>query len=131
MLTNLAALYEQLGQYQKALEYYQRALGGSQQMAPSERAQLLSNAGTLYRRLGDAVKALETYRAAQALYAREHLSDGEIHVLQDIGIALALDFQDLNGAVAAFTKRSHRPKAAPTAEKPRWLTCFGARRSTG
>jgi tetratricopeptide (TPR) repeat protein len=104
VLTNLAALYEQLGQYQKALEYYQRALGGSQQMAPSERAQLLSNAGTLYRRLGDAVKALETYRAAQALYAREHLSDGEIHVLQDIGIALALDFQDLNGAVAAFTK---------------------------
>jgi tetratricopeptide (TPR) repeat protein len=104
VLTNLAALYEQLGQYQEALEYYQRALAGSQQMAPSERAQLLSNAGTLYRRLGDAVKALESYRAAQALYAREHLSDGEIHVLQDIGIALALDFQDLNGAVAAFTK---------------------------
>jgi tetratricopeptide (TPR) repeat protein len=104
VLTNLATLYEQLGQYQKALEYYQRALAGSQQMGPSERAQLLSNAGTLYRRLGDAVKALETYRAAQALYAREHLSDGEIHVLQDIGIALALDFQDLNGAVTAFSK---------------------------
>ncbi len=103
VLTNLAALYEQLGQNEKALEYYQRALAGAQQMQPSERAQLLSNAGTLYRRLGDAVKALETYRAAQDLYSSEHLSDGEIHVLQNIGIARALDFQDLDGAVAAFT----------------------------
>ena len=73
-------------------------------MQASERAQLLSNVGTLYRRLGDAVKALETYRQAQGLYAQEHLSDGEIHVLQNIGIARALDLHDLNGAVAEFSR---------------------------
>ncbi len=104
VLTNLAALYEQLGQNEKALEYYQRALAGAGNMPPSEHAQLLSNVGTLYRRLGDAVKALDTYREAQELYSSEHLSDGEIHVLQNIGIARALDFHDLAGSVAAFTR---------------------------
>ncbi|HEX3878389.1 MAG TPA: CHAT domain-containing protein [Bryobacteraceae bacterium] len=104
VLNNLATLYEQLGQNGKALEFYQQALAGSSQMAASERAQLLSNVGTLYRRLGDAVKALETYDAAQKLYAQQRMSDGEIHVLQNIGIARALDLQDLKGAVVEFSR---------------------------
>ena len=102
-LTNLAVLYEQLGQNQKALEYYRQALSGQSALEPSEHGQLLSNAGTLYRRLGDAVKALEAYREAQQLFAREHLSDSEIHVLQNVGIALALDMQDTRGAEHSFT----------------------------
>ncbi len=104
VLTNLAALYEQLGQNGKALDYYRQALAGEREMPPTERAQLLSNVGTLYRRLGDAVKALENYQAAQRLYAQAHLSDGEIHVLQNIGIARALDLADLKGAVAEFSR---------------------------
>ncbi len=102
-LTNLAVLYEQLGQNAKALDYYRQALAGESALQPSEHGQLLSNAGTLYRRLGDAVKALDAYRQAQALFAREHLSDGEIHVLQNVGIALALDMRDARGAEQAFT----------------------------
>ena len=102
-LTNLAVLYEQLGQNGKALEYYREALRGGSALQPAEHGQLLSNAGTLYRRLGDAVKALEAYREAQKLFAREHLSDGEIHVLQNVGIALALDLRDARGAEEAFT----------------------------
>src|SRR5205807_2201678 len=88
-LTNLAILYEQLGQNQRALDYYKQALAGPSALDPAEHGQLLSNVGTLYRRLGDAVKALETYREAQKLLSREHLSDAEIHVLQNVGIELA------------------------------------------
>jgi tetratricopeptide (TPR) repeat protein len=101
-LTNLAILYEQLGQNQKALDLYKQALAGASALTPAERGQLLSNVGTLYRRLGDAVKALETYRKAQKLLEREHLSDAEIHVLQNVGIALALDLRDRHGAAQAF-----------------------------
>jgi tetratricopeptide (TPR) repeat protein len=103
-LTNLAILYEQLGQNQKALDYYKQALAGPSALNPGEHGQLLSNVGTLYRRLGDAVKALETYREAQKLFEREHLSDAEIHMLQNVGIALALDLRDTGGAAAAFTQ---------------------------
>jgi tetratricopeptide (TPR) repeat protein len=91
-LTNLAILYEQLGQNQRALDYYRLALATGGAISPSERGQVLSNLGTLYRRMGDAVKALEAYAEAQKLFAQEHVSDAEIHVLQNAGIALALDF---------------------------------------
>jgi tetratricopeptide (TPR) repeat protein len=103
-LTNLAILYEQLGQNQKALEYYKQAIAGPSMLSAAERGQLLSNLGTLYRRLGDAVKALETYREAEKFLARQHLSDAEIHVLQNVGIALALDMHDLRGASQAFSQ---------------------------
>jgi CHAT domain-containing protein/tetratricopeptide (TPR) repeat protein len=103
VLTNLATLYEQLGQNETALGYYRQALAAGAGLPPSEYAQLLSNAGTLYRRLGDAVKALEMYDAAKKLFSREHLSDGEIHVLQNVGLAEALDFNDWQRALKAFT----------------------------
>lgn len=103
-LTNLAILYEQLGQNQKALDYYKLALAGPSALNAAEHGQLLSNVGTLYRRMGDAVKALEMYREASALLEREHLSDAEIHVLQNVGIALALDLHDSRGASQAFSQ---------------------------
>jgi tetratricopeptide (TPR) repeat protein len=103
VLANLAILYEQLGQNEKALDYYRQAAAAGTALPPAEQAQLLSSMGTLYRRLGDPVKALEIYGRAQKLFASEHLSDGEIHVLQNVGIAQALDFHDLPRALAAFT----------------------------
>jgi CHAT domain-containing protein/lipopolysaccharide biosynthesis regulator YciM len=108
-LTNLATLYERLGQNDRALDYYKQAMA----LPPGtgipyrERAQLLSNAGTVYRRLGDPAKALETYGAAQQLFARERLSDGEIHILENIGIVRALDYQDIKSALQAFTEALH------------------------
>jgi CHAT domain-containing protein len=104
VLANLAILYQQLGQYQKALDYYQLALTTGAALPPNEYAQLLSNAGTIYRRLGDPVKALRTYQTAQNLFAREQLSDGQIHVLQNIGIAYALDLGDMPRALDAFAR---------------------------
>jgi CHAT domain-containing protein len=104
VLANLAILYQQLGQYRKALEYYQLAQTAGAALPPNEYAQLLSNAGTIYRRLGDPVKALRTYQAAQDLFAREQLSAGQIHVLQNIGIAYALDLHDMPRALDAFAQ---------------------------
>ncbi len=111
VFTNLATLYEQLGENQKALAYYQQALA----LGPS--ADLLSNAGTLYRRLGDPAKALESYRTARALYANERRSNQEVRTLEDIGVTLAMDLHDPNGALASFTEALNlaTPRDAPLA----------------
>jgi tetratricopeptide (TPR) repeat protein len=103
-LANLAILYEQLGQNEKALGYYQRAQASAAALQPSEYAQLLSNMGTLYRRMGDPVKALATYDAARQLFRRATHSDGEIHVLHNTGLVLALDYKAPDHALAAFTE---------------------------
>ena len=101
-LNNLATLYQRLGREDRALELYQQLLNSPQALRSSEEAQLLTNLGALYRRLGDAVKALETYRAAERLFAREEHRDGQLGVLKNIGIVLALDLGDLPGALGAF-----------------------------
>jgi tetratricopeptide (TPR) repeat protein len=103
-LTNLAILYEQLGQNQRALDYYQQALASGGGVTPAERGQVLSNLGTLYRRMGEAVKALDAYSSAQKLFEQEHASDAEIHVLQNAGLALMLDFGDTARAVRSFAE---------------------------
>jgi len=102
-IANLATLYQRVGQEQTALKIYQQLAASPQAMPPSEQAQLLLNQGILYRRLGDAVKALDLYRAAQALFDREHHRDGEISALRSVGLARALDLNDLPGALQAFT----------------------------
>jgi CHAT domain-containing protein/Tfp pilus assembly protein PilF len=102
VLANLAILYQQLGQNQKALDYYQLAQSTGAALPPAEYAQLLSNVGTIYRRLGDPVKALRNYQDAQAYFNKETLSAGQIHILQNIGIVYALDLHDLPRALDAF-----------------------------
>ncbi|MCU1263404.1 MAG: Tetratricopeptide 2 repeat protein [Bryobacterales bacterium] len=103
-LANTAILYEQLGQDQRALSLYRQIGAESPALPPGEQAQLISNMGTLYRRLGDPVKAMKAYAHARELFAKDKHADGEIGVLQNIGIALALDLADLKGAFNAFTK---------------------------
>jgi tetratricopeptide (TPR) repeat protein len=102
-LANLATLYQRLGKNETALDYYRQLGSGQTAMPPSEQAQLLLNEGVLYRRMGDPVKALELYRRAQGLFAAEHHRDGEIGALRNIGIARAVDLNDLRGALEAFS----------------------------
>lgn len=102
-LANLATLYQRLGKEQTALDYYRQLTGAANAMPPDEYAQLLLNEGVLYRRMGDPVKALERYRESQALFAKAHHLDGEIGALRNTGIAQAIDFDDLGGALNAFT----------------------------
>src|SRR5215467_6356374 len=56
--TNLAVLYQRLGQDEKALELYRQVQQSPRALTPSEEAQLYTNLGAMYRRLGDPVKAL-------------------------------------------------------------------------
>jgi CHAT domain-containing protein len=100
-LSNLAALNQRLGAYERALDFYAQ-LGSGEKMQPGEEAQLLVNQGALARRLGDPVKALDLYRAAQQLFARAAHRDGEIGAWRNIGIVYALDLTDYERALAAF-----------------------------
>jgi CHAT domain-containing protein len=101
-IANVAALYQRLGQYRNALATYDTMHVSSSALPAVERAQLLTNMGALYRRLGDPVKALETYRAAQALYRENALRNGEITVLNNIGIAQVLDLNAEPDALRSF-----------------------------
>lgn len=99
---NLATLYQRIGRYGDALALYRNKAASSQSLRPSERARELTNQGALYRRLGDPIKALATYRQADALFAQEHHLDGELGVLRNIGIVLALDLHQFADAEQVF-----------------------------
>ena len=100
-VSNLAALNQRLGAYERALDFYAQLTSG-ETMQPGEEAQLLVNQGALARRLGDPAKALDLYRAAQRLFARAAHRDGEIGAWRNIGIVYALDLTDYERALAAF-----------------------------
>lgn len=101
---NIAILYQTLGQYEQALSLFNALLQSRQQLPPKEQAQLLTNIGVLRRRLGDPIKALDAYHAAQALYRRAAHRDGEILLLNNIGIVEAMDLRDSPAAISTFSK---------------------------
>jgi CHAT domain-containing protein/tetratricopeptide (TPR) repeat protein len=111
-IANLAVLYQRLGKEQAALQLYQQLTGKPQSLPRTEYAQLLLNEGVLYRRMGDPVKALERYHAAQAILATEHHRDAEVSAYRNIGIALAVDFDDLDGARDAFAEALNLARAS-------------------
>lgn len=98
---NLAALFQRLGQYDQALEIY-RKMEGSDSLSPAQRAEMLSNIGALYRRLGDPYKAIDRYREAAKLFATAQDRSGEIGMLTNEGLALALDLEEYSKAINAF-----------------------------
>ena len=66
-LNNLALLYHQMGDYEKALPLYQRALEISEKVLGPQHpsvAQTLNNIAELYRQMGDYEKALPLYQRA-------------------------------------------------------------------
>ena len=103
LLTNLAALFQRVGQEEQALQIYAELRNGEESLAPTEQARLLSNLGVLYRRLNDPLKALETYRAALRLLATNEHKEVRVVLLKNIGIVEALDLGDLPAALEAFT----------------------------
>ena len=113
---NIATVYQRLGQYDQALAIYSNLRASSPSMQVSEQAQLLANMGALYRHLGDPIKALQMYRDAQALYRRSELRSGEIAVLNNIGIAQALDLNRFDDALRTF--REAASLAKKSGDKP-------------
>jgi CHAT domain-containing protein len=102
VVANIAIVYQTLGQYDRSLDLYSDLLKTPQALPPVEQAQVLTNIGVLRRRLGDPQKALQTYREAQAIYQRAAYRDGEIAVLNNIGIVQAMDLADFPSALATF-----------------------------
>lgn len=103
-LHNLAALYEALGQYRKALDYFKEVAALPGNMQRIDQAQALTNLGVVFRRLGDPYKALETYARAGRMLAGEPQSTAAVHVLHNTGIVQALDLSDYGAALATFTR---------------------------
>ena len=103
LLSNQATLLLRLGRYQQALAVFGELGALSGDLRPRERAEMLVNLGVLYRRLGDPIKALSTYDEARSLFARDSAVDGELNVLKNRGIVLALDLGRLEEAQRSFS----------------------------
>jgi CHAT domain-containing protein/Flp pilus assembly protein TadD len=101
-LSNLATLYQRLGNDTRAVEIYNGVLADPAGLTPRDMGHIYANLGVLYRHLGDANSALENYKQAQRFYAKEKDVDGELGVLKNTGIVLALDLGRLQDALKTF-----------------------------
>lgn len=126
LLANRATLDQRLGRYDEALAAYQRALADTRGLLDEEHAQLLANLGVLYRRMGDPYKALDAYDRARALFARDQHADGELGVLKNRGIVLALDLKRLDEGRATFAEAFARATAAGNAREALQAQLYGA-----
>jgi CHAT domain-containing protein/TolA-binding protein len=103
-LLNLGTLYQKLGNDQRATKIYNDILARPEKATPRDLGQLNANMGAAYRRLGDAKQALQFYGYADEYYAKEKDIDGELGVLKNIGIVLALDLDRLPDALKTFDR---------------------------
>lgn len=126
LLANRAALDQRLGRHEEALAAYRLALADTADVRPEEHAQMLSNVGVLYRRMGDPYKALDAYEQARAIFVREQDVDGELGVLKNRGIALALDLGRLAEARATFAEALARATATGNAREALQARLYGA-----
>ncbi len=103
-LLNLATLYQRLGNDQRAIKTYNDVLAHPEAITPRDLGHINANIGALYRRLGDAKQALQFYDYADEYYAKEKDVDGELGVLKNSGIVLALDLGRLPDALKTFDR---------------------------
>jgi CHAT domain-containing protein/tetratricopeptide (TPR) repeat protein len=103
-LLNLATLYQRLGNDQRAIKTYNDILAHPEAITPRDLGHLNANMGAIYRRLGDAKQALQFYGYADEYYAKEKDVDGELGVLKNSGIVLALDLGRLPDALKTFDR---------------------------
>ncbi|HSK44917.1 MAG TPA: CHAT domain-containing protein [Candidatus Binatia bacterium] len=101
-LLNLATLYQRLGNDQRAIKTYNDILDQPKGLSSRDVGHIHANLGVLYRRLGDPEQALKSYRLADRFYAQEKDVDGELGVLKNSGIVLALDLGRLAEALKTF-----------------------------
>ncbi|MEG4544280.1 CHAT domain-containing protein, partial [Microcoleus sp. Aus8_D2] len=85
-LTNIGAVYDNLGEKQKALEYYSQSLPLTRALGDrSGEATILSNIGSVYNDLGENQKALEYYSQSLPLTRAVGDRSGEAVTLNNIG----------------------------------------------
>ena len=103
-MLNLATLYQRLGNDQRAINIYNDILAHPKDLSPRDVGHMDANMGALYRRLGDPKQALLFYGYADEYYAKEKDIDGELGVLKNSGIVLALDLGRLQDALKTFDR---------------------------
>jgi CHAT domain-containing protein len=102
---NLATLYQRLGNDQRAIAVYTDLIAHpTNELSSRDVAHIDANLGALYRRLGDTEEALKQYSYAVEYYAKEKDIDGELAILKNTGIVLALDRGQLRDALKAFER---------------------------
>ncbi|MGH9570590.1 MAG: tetratricopeptide repeat protein, partial [Candidatus Angelobacter sp.] len=101
---NIATLYQRLGNDKRAIAVYHEVSDSPLGLSPREIAHVLANLGILYRHLGDAQEALKNYHDAERWYGQEKDTDGELGVLKNIGIVLALDLNRPRDALRIFDR---------------------------
>ena len=103
-LLNLATLYQRLGNDQRAIKIYTDILAHPKNLSPRDVAHMDANMGALFRRLGDTRQALQNYDYADDYYAKEKDTDGQLAVLKNTGILLALELGQLQDALKTFDR---------------------------
>jgi CHAT domain-containing protein/tetratricopeptide (TPR) repeat protein len=103
-LLNLATLYQRLGNDQRAIGIYTDILAHPKNLSARDVGHMDANLGALYRRLGDPERALQSYRFADEYYAKEKDTDGQLAVLKNTGIVLALELGRLQDALKTFDR---------------------------
>jgi len=104
-LLNLATLYQRLGNDQRAIHLYNDILTHpSKNLTPRDLGHMNANIGAIYRRLSDPKEALKFYGYADEYYAKEKDTDGELAVLKNTGIVLALELNRLQDALKTFDR---------------------------
>ena len=78
-LSNLAVVYRQLGQSQKAIEFYQQAFD------VLRNPDILIKLAKIYQQSNNRLKALESYQKALAIYKQNGNSDRQTDILTTIG----------------------------------------------
>ena len=102
--TQLGHLYFDTGQYEKAVEAYEKSLA----LAPS-RPDVWTDLGVMYRRTGDPSQAVKCFDHALSI------DPGHEQALFNKGIVLMHDIKDLNAALQAWEKLV---KVNPNAQTP-------------
>lgn len=126
VLINMATVHQRLGQDAAALDLYRRAHDGRNVLRRNEEGQLFTNLGVLYRRLGDPYKALEYYTRARALFSRDRHRDGELSVLMNRGIVMALDLGNLEAARRTFSEARGLARASGNRREEMQATLYFA-----
>lgn len=101
-LLNLAALYQRLRNFQRAISIYNDVLDHAMGLSPRDVGQIYSNLGALYRHLGDAPMALKSYQDAERFFAKEKDIDGELGVRKNRGIVYLRLLKEYPQALKTF-----------------------------
>jgi CHAT domain-containing protein/Tfp pilus assembly protein PilF len=98
LLNNLAVLYHNRGQFQRAVDLYTQV---AERISLADSGLVRSNLGNLFLEMGSPEKALENYARAKAAYHATHELEKEMDALVNVGRA-RLQMGDVQTALAEF-----------------------------